>query len=98
MEYGKPYKQPGSVPVAVEFVIITAQWEVGIGLVRHYCRALINRGFRCRLMMINEDNAKDLLIRYGVREGVVKIPLILMINSGGVRVISIDDLREFTRG
>jgi len=31
-------------------------------------------------MMINEDNAKDLLIRYGVREGVVKIPLILMIN------------------
>jgi len=49
-------------------------------------------------MMINEDNAKDLLIRYGVREGIVKIPLILMINSGGVRVISIDDLREFTRG
>lgn len=79
----------------MKVIIVTAEWDIHLGLIRHYCSALANNGIDCDLRMINE--AKDLLIKYGSRDGIVKIPLIIVVNNAEVKVISIDELRSIIR-
>jgi len=77
-------------------MIVTAQWDIHLGLLRYYCSMLISKGINCRLIISNGE-VEQLLIRYGTRDGIVRIPLILLINDNA-KVISINELQDLIKG
>ena len=79
----------------MEVIIITASWDVNLGFIKHHCRRLINKGIRCKLTIINgEGSSRELLIKYGARDGIIKVPVVLILSESGVNVIDLHQLRN----
>ena len=79
----------------MEVIIITASWDVNLGFIKYHCRRLINKGIHCKLTIINgEDSSRELLIKYGARDGIIKVPVVLILSESGVNVIDLHQLRN----
>ncbi|WP_291999710.1 hypothetical protein [Caldivirga sp.] len=78
----------------MEVIVVTASWDVHLGFIKYHCRRLLNKGVLCRVIMINDNDAKELLIKYGVRDGIIKIPVVLILSENRVNVIDVNQLRS----
>ncbi|WP_291765559.1 hypothetical protein [Caldivirga sp. UBA161] len=77
----------------MEVMIITASWDVNLGFIKYHCKRLLNKGIRCKLTMINDGgSSKELLIKYGSRDGIVKVPVVLILSESGVNIIDVYQL------
>ncbi|ABW01633.1 hypothetical protein [Caldivirga maquilingensis] len=78
----------------MEVIVITASWDVHLGFIKYHCRRLLRKGIPCEVTMINNNDAKELLIKYGVKNGIIRIPTVLVLSKNGVNVIDVYQLRS----
>ncbi len=57
-----------------EIVVITEEWDINFRELSIACNAL---GSKCKMLSLDSPEALDLLLRYGAKDSMVKIPLIL---------------------
>ena len=77
-----------------EIVVITEEWDVNFRELSIACNAL---GSKCRMLSLDSPEALDLLLRYGTRDSMVKIPLILCRSGASITRITIREFLELTR-
>ena len=76
-------------------MVITASWDVNLGFIKYHCRRLLNKGIHCKLTMIDDGgSSKELLIKYCARDGIIKVPVVLILSENEVNVIDIYQLRN----
>ncbi|WP_069807365.1 hypothetical protein [Vulcanisaeta thermophila] len=68
-------------------IITTAPWDYHRDELNAVCNELISRGINCRLMDYEENEALKLLLKYGIKDGMVRIPSVFIIH--GDRVIQV---------
>ena len=79
-----------------KIIIITAEWDHFKDQLNALCSQLINEGINCEIKDYEDPDSLQLIIKYGINDGMVRIPQIYIINDGNVRRVNYevtDDLR-----
>ncbi|WP_054857393.1 hypothetical protein [Vulcanisaeta sp. JCM 16159] len=79
-----------------KIVIVTADWDYFKDQLSMLCSQFIKAGIDCETMNYEDQEALRLIIKYGIDNGVVRIPQIYVIINGDVKRITYeitDDLR-----
>ncbi len=77
-------------------IIVTADWDYLRDQLNSLCSQLTREGITCEMRNYMDPEALQLIIKYGINNGIVRIPQIYVVNDGDVRRIGYevrDDLR-----
>nr|KJR72495.1 MAG: hypothetical protein TU36_01710 [Vulcanisaeta sp. AZ3] len=66
-------------------VIITADWDYLRKDLDSLCEQVLRIGFECEIHNYNEEAVISLLIKYGISNGIIRIPQIYVIQNGEIR-------------
>ncbi|WP_054842411.1 hypothetical protein [Vulcanisaeta distributa] len=79
-----------------KIVIVTADWDYFKDQLTTLCSQFIKAGISCEMRDYGSPDALQLIIKYGIDNGLVRIPQIYLISNGEVRRIAYEitsDLR-----
>jgi hypothetical protein len=68
-------------------VVITEEWDYFRDELESLCAELDRRGIECRILDLRNDESTRLIIKYGIENGIVRIPQIYVISDGDVKRI-----------
>ncbi|GAB6945699.1 hypothetical protein [Vulcanisaeta sp. JCM 14467] len=71
-----------------KIIIITAEWDHFKDQLNALCSQFINEGINCEIRDYDDPNALQLIIKYGISNGIVRIPQIYIINNGDVKRVN----------
>lgn len=77
-----------------EIVVITEEWDINFRELSIACSALESK---CRMLSLDSPEALDLLLRYGAKNSMVKIPLILCRRGDSITTMTVREFLELTR-
>ncbi len=69
----------------VVVLIITAEWDYFKDQLESLCRALERHGIKCEILDYRDERALDLLLKYCIINGLIRIPQILLVSNGHVK-------------
>ncbi|ADY00795.1 MAG: hypothetical protein ACP5GZ_04150 [Vulcanisaeta sp.] len=70
-----------------KIIIVTAEWDYFKDRLSNLCSQLIKAGINCEIKDYRDPEAMRLIIKYGVSNGIVRIPQIYLINDYEVKQI-----------
>lgn len=65
-------------------IIITAPWDHYRKELENLCEELISYSIDCRIMNYEDPEAVGLLLKYGIEDGMIKIPKIFLVINNQV--------------
>lgn len=74
-----------------EVIIITEEWDIHYKKLLHACNRI---GSKCKMLSLESPDGLDLLLRYGTRNYMAKIPLVLIKRGNSIAKIEVEELLD----